>query len=370
MPFDPVDDGMHLDGGGRPNHRKIIKPNPAPLDVVAVVSNPFRYRSRYDLYRQFEKHILESGARLTTVELAYGNRPFEILDLSEPRVQRYVQLRTEHEIWHKENLINIGVSCLPRDWQYVAWIDADIQFVRTDWVQETLQLLQHYYVVQLWSHAQDLGPRYEPLDRHSGFVYCYQEHPDIPRADVASAASGPGYSTYAPHVGVSAIPGYPGTGVHFWHPGFAWATRRDIYDKLGGLIDWAPLGAGDHHMAKALIGRVDENTARGLHPAYYSALNQWQDRALRWVRKNIGYVPGTINHYWHGLKKHRRYWDRWQILVKNQFDPVNDLKKDWQGVWQLVDDGSDRSISLRDDIRNYFRHRNEDHDHYPDTVSR
>ena len=52
--------------------------------------------------------------------------------------------------------------------------------------------------------------------------------------------------------------------------------------------------------------------------------------------------------------------DRWKILTENQFNPNTDIKRDWQGLFQLEDHGDMRSIKLRDDIRKYFRARNED----------
>jgi hypothetical protein len=61
-------------------------------------------------------------------------------------------------------------------------------------------------------------------------------------------------------------------------------------------------------------------------------------------------------HYYHGAKVNRRYFDRWGILVRNNFDPLLDLKKDWQGLWQLTD----RNHKLRDDLRAYFATRDED----------
>jgi hypothetical protein len=74
----------------------------------------------------------------------------------------------------------------------------------------------------------------------------------------------------------------------------------------------------------------------------------------------MGYVPGLIVHGWHGKKASRKYWDRCKILTDTQFDPTTDVARDWQGIYQLVDDGSPRSILLRDSIRSYFRSRNED----------
>lgn len=343
--FDPpCDDQPQPHGGGRAPHRRHVKPFPGTLDVVAVVSNPVRYRSRYDLYRQFEAHALEAGARLTTVEMAYGGRPFEVTTPCNPR---HVQLRSNFELWHKENLINLGLQRLPRDWRYAAWVDADIQFARHDWVQETLQQLQHHAVVQMWSHAQDLGPDHEPLDGHAhlSFAHCY-----LQGFDWSTAPAGP-YGQYAgrPPVGRPAA--------HYWHPGFAWAARRESLDALGGLIDWAVLGAGDHHMAKSLIGRGNEATPPGVTPRYLERLDRWQDRAERNVKRNIGVVPGLINHYFHGPKADRRYWDRWKILTANAFDPDEHLLYDTQGLLELSDSAP---IGLRDGIRKYFRQRNED----------
>ncbi len=194
----------------------------------------------------------------------------------------------------------------------------------------------------MWSHAQDLGPDHEPINAHLGFAYCHNT----------------GVSWSMPGVGYDARPA--AVPYHYWHPGYAWAARRDAIDATGGLIDWSVLGAADMHMAKCLIGRASEGTSPGLHPNYTRRLRAWQETAERHVRRNLGHVPGLINHYWHGKKAQRFYWDRWKILVHNQFDPDADLKRDWQGLYQLVDHGTPRSIGLRDGIRAYFRSRNED----------
>lgn len=292
------------------------------LYVVSVVSNPCRYASRYSLYSDYEKMVNDSGAKLITVETAYGNRPHVVTDSKDPYD---VQLRTYHELWHKENMINIGISRLPSDWEYVAWIDADVLFVRPDWVHETINQLQHYKIVQMFSHAYDLGPDHDPFQRHVGFVYSY----------INQLKTGKDYCA--------------------WHPGFAWAARRETIDALGGLIDFAILGAADRHMAHCLVG-TNQGFHRRLHDNYKKSVLLWQERAMQFVKKNVGYVPGTLMHYWHGKKRDRKYQERWTILVKNQYDPVLDLKKDWQGMYQLTD----RNIKLRDDIMLYFRSRNED----------
>jgi hypothetical protein len=219
------------------------------LDVVTCVANPLRWNSRLDLYRAFERHMLDSGVRLTTVECAYGDRPFECGGT--PGVA-HVALRSHSVIWNKEALLNAGIARLPHDWKYVAWIDADVFFRRRDWASETVQALQLHDVVQPWTHCYDLGPNGEHLQVHTAFAKIVQDgKPVEPKGR---------------------------HGYEFAHPGYAWAAKRQALELVGGLIEGA-LGAGDHHMALALIGRVHESVPAGIHPNYLAPLVTWQERA-------------------------------------------------------------------------------------------
>lgn len=295
--------------------------------VVAVISNPIGYRSRYELYRKFKHEMEAFGVQLFTVEMAFGDRPFEVTHHSNPM---NLQVRSWDELWHKENLINLGIARLPSDWEYVAWVDADITFVNKHWVSETIRQLQHYMVVQLFQTAVDLGPSKECIQVHTGFGYMHSHC--IPWGPV-----GYGHRKFA-------------------HPGFAWAARREAIDKLGGLIDRAILGAADHHMALAMVGRAKESMPAGLHPNYRKMILNWEKNAIATLRLDIGYVPGTILHHWHGKKANRKYIERWGILTHYKFDPDKDLKRDWQGLYQLMT----HKIKMRDALRRYFRERFED----------
>src|SRR5271170_4863546 len=105
------------------------------LYAITTVYNPAGYESRFRLYREFAKRIEKSGVALYTVELATGDQDFAVTDAEDPR---HIRLRSPHTLWYKENLINIAIARLPRDWEYVAWLDADIQFLRPDWVTQTI----------------------------------------------------------------------------------------------------------------------------------------------------------------------------------------------------------------------------------------
>jgi hypothetical protein len=341
-----------------------------PLYVVTTVFNAVRYKSRWKHFERFARHIESIGGVLVTVEAAFGDRhhaldagvthhgvsllqraPDHPTEFSHTRTSHphlYVKVRTTSEVWIKENLINIGVQHLPEDWKYMAWVDADVMFARPNIVGETIHQLQHYKVLQMFSESQDVGPRYASLGKSIGFGHNWVKGIPMPTLRAGDAGA---YYPYA-----ARMPG----GQHGWHTGYAWAMRRDAWDELGGLIDFAMLGSADNHMAHALVGELERTINGNLSPAYKTQLREWEFRAERHIRRNVGYVSGLLVHYWHGRKVDRRYRHRWRILTENQFDPTLDLKKDWQGLLQLVDRGDARSIKLRDEVRRYFRARNED----------
>jgi hypothetical protein len=268
--------------------------------------------------------MLDSGVNLTVVECAYGERPFELAD--RPHI-RHIGVRARSLVWVKECLLNIGITRLPEAAKWIAWIDADVEFRRKTWAADTVHALQQYDVIQPWSDCYELGPQGQHSEHHVSF--CGQWWHQKPIA-----------------------PGYQNA-----HCGYAWAASRRALGWLGLLIESAPLGAADHHMALALIGKVNSFIPGNLNDAYMKMLYRWQARALHHINKNIGFLHGcTIEHHWHGRKIDRRYWDRWKILLKHGFNPETDLKKNSFGVIELA--GNKPSLSR--DIDNYFRSRSED----------
>ena len=115
------------------------------------------------------------------------------------------------------------------------------------------------------------------------------------------------------------------------------------------------LGSADHHMAFAMIGDVDATVHGAMGAAFRRMCREWQMRAYRETRGQVGYVPGLLHHGYHGAKSKRGYRSRWQILIDNKFDPDVDLRRDAQGLFQIVD-----KPKLEEDIRRYFRSRDED----------
>lgn len=309
-----------------PSHRPLhVSPVSQPLYVITVIFNQNRYQSRYKLYHAFEKHCEDAGAILYTVEIALRDRHHEITSPNNPR---HIQLRTESELWFKENGGNVGLRYIPQDFENVAFVDADFLFTRPDWANETVHMLQHYDAVQMYSNITYLTDQFRPHNQLNGFVYMHQNLNQFPKS-------------YG----------------HRGAVGGAWAFRRSAIEKLGGLLDTCILGSGDWHMAFAMAGRDDVHPEMKFEsiPMYVKSIKDWQERA-KGLRGNIGYVDCNAIHHWHGHLKSRGYNTRWKILTDNNFDPYVDLGRDWQGLLTLTKN----KPKLRDDIRNYFKSRNED----------
>lgn len=310
--------------------------------VVTSISNPVRFMRRYELYHRFAEMVRCAGVKLVTVEQAFGERPFMVTDADN---EFHVQVRSFEELWLKERMLNLGIE---RATQHgatkVAWIDADTHPMQPPrrWFEEIWHSLQHYEFVQVFSNYIDVDEEQNPVGGvNSGFMNVYVNHGRPNMVDFEGTGK-----KYPKDAGA---------------PGLAWAANVDALNKVGQLIDYSILGAGDWYIASALVGALKSIVKGNIDssPAYTNKLLQWEVLCERWIKRDVGYVPGTLWHDWHGNKARRRYGSRNAILNKAHFNPDLDLKIDSFGLYQL-ETWEPRQIALRDDIRQYFRQRNED----------
>lgn len=299
------------------------------LYVVTCISNPQQYKSRYRLYREFKEYMsTHENVEFYTVELSFRDRPFEVTTADDPYS---IQVYSDQEYWHKEVLLNIGISRLPREAKKIAWVDADVRFMSPTWVKDTLDSLDHYDFVQMFSEYMDLGPKNEAMGTMTSFIKAWTEG----KEQIVDAVYGCGRKGAT---------------------GLAWAARKDALDKVGGLMDFHILGASDFEMAYAFIGKGMEIARDWITPGYRTLLQKFQDACDNYICENVGYVPGLAVHYWHGPKSKRGYGWRCNILKENNFDPIMDLKRDFQGLY-IINPEKRKMISQ---MREYFMSRDED----------
>lgn len=297
------------------------------LYIILPYFNYCNYERRTELFLQFISRIRYNPViRIVVVEAGTPDTGF-LLPKTISGIYRHIAFHCKEHVWIKENLINLAVAQLPPTWKYMAWVDADITFLNPEWAEQTIIALDNKYdVVQMYQTCVNLGPLEEALkiDRSFGYMHC---------------ESGRAYHKTAKY--------------GFWHPGYTWAMNRKAYDQLGGLIDFGILGSGDRHMALAFIGLVEYSYPGNIHENYKQELARFQQRAIG-IR--LGWIPGTILHHWHGRLEDRKYQERWLILTKNQYDPMQDIVRNKDGVIHLTQTGQRLTQQLTD----YFLGRKED----------
>jgi hypothetical protein len=307
--------------------------NDSTLHVIGVCTNPVRFQSRVRLARKWIEEMEKTpNVKAYVVEGVYGDRLPEVAELSN---DRHHIVKIKSEIWLKENLINIGVkNLLPKDWKYMAWVDMDVHFRDSGWALSTIHQLQHYNLVQPWSHASDLDFHGGIHATHKSFGYLHAQ-------------------------GKQKHHGKGKDGYEYAHTGFGWACSRYFYENVEKLLDFCIFGSGDHHMAWACLGLVKETIHSKVSPGYLKRCFEWQEKAMRATANGvlIGFTHGRIEHNFHGPKTQRQYWNRWMIPIEHGFDPTKDLAYDSQGILQFV---GPKKYEFERDIMQYNRQRLED----------
>ena len=334
------------------------------LHIAVGYSNPFRWRSRRELMNRFRDHMEhQANVVLHVGELAYGDRPWEV---TSPDRATDIQLRTEHELFHKENIQNRVIQNFPPGWKYGATFDGDFHMVTVGWALETIHQLQHYHWVQPFSSYTDVtgavyGSANLPIRTNTSFLFNYiqngyrispQYHNGVIGADGKFVAHA--IDEYEESM-VSKLPQgefMRGRGA----TGGAFAFTRTAFDMVGGMMDRCILGHADWYMSHFLVGELGTtNFFKDFQGSYTEYIRQWGARSERLQRK-VGYVDAMALHFFHGSKSRRGYGSRDQILADEKYNPVADVYPDSQGILQLAPE----RWQLRDKIRAYFLSRTED----------
>uniref|UniRef100_A0A6C0LLY4 Glycosyltransferase n=1 Tax=viral metagenome TaxID=1070528 RepID=A0A6C0LLY4_9ZZZZ len=296
------------------------------LHVILVVSNPCLFAIRYILFKEFVKRIEneEKNVILYVVELAYGSQLFRVTEKNNPK---HLQLRTDIPLWHKENMINLGVKyLLPPNFKAFAWIDADVEFENLTWATDALKLLNGSKdIIQLFGHCVDMDYNRETMMIRSSAGYQYSKGNK-----------------------------YHSSGNDYWHPGYAWAITRKAYEKMGGLYEMAILGSGDFIMLMSLLNKGHLSLNDQNSENYKKTVEDFQQKV---AGLRFGYIPGTIRHHFHGNKKDRQYSQRWKILVENDYQPDLHIRKDEKGLLIPTEEFPQK---LANEVFNYFLERKED----------
>lgn len=298
-------------------HNAVESPQDLPGSLWGVTAffNPMRFIAKLDNYMKFRAANKKQGLKLLTVELAFGNRPFQ---LTGKDADMLIQIKSDAILWHKEALLNIGINQLPQDCDKVVWLDADVIFTDDQWIAKTAEMLQRYKVLQLFKKVSFLNKKGKTDWNARGEICEYFTDEVCLRVN----------------------------------PGLAWGARREIIQKCK-IYDAMVMGGGDTMFMHGLfddLHNVLNFCGNSLLPHYKEWARQLSDE----TKGSFYYLDIRILHLYHGRAANRRYNLRDSWYRKYLFDPYEDIKREENGCWNF------KNLEMKKLVKKYFRMRNED----------
>lgn len=302
---------------------------------ITTFFNPSNYQVRYKNYRKFRQNSKLQGLKLVAIELSFDGN-FELKEGKDADI--LIKLKCKSVLWQKERLLNLALTKLPKICSKVCWIDADLIFANRNWVYQTSKLLDHYKVVQPFQRAIRLPQNTLPIDH----ITAKLKNPPNVAGTIYDFKLKKEYHTTK-------------------HCGYVWAIRRNIIDKLG-FYDRNIIGGGDRVMCHAIFSPNIQSEREANKPNSPYGIIHAQDiktytrnfHAL--VKGDVCFTPGIIYHLWHGDEKNRQYMKRYQVLKKNNYNPIKDIKIGPNGCWNWSTD----KTKLIQGVKDYFQSRKED----------
>lgn len=192
-------------------------------------------------------------------ELTYNNTPPMLAP-----AENIFQMRSTSYMFSKENIAHMMLQQEPlaRYSKYVL-LDCDVVFEDPSWLDSTSLALDTCDVVQAFTYVNQLNIKFKCDDIKTSIV----------------------------------------NDSHVGHTGYAWAFRRDWYERVGGLYEYALIGGGDKclaHMAGVELQWIAKPYLGDLPPPQPDT--------------RTSCLPGTIWHLPHGTHEKRKYIERADIL--------------------------------------------------------
>jgi len=278
--------------------------------IITSYYNPLGFKTRRENYERFKAEL---GHSLLTVECAFGNDPFTLEDS--------VKVRANSTLWQKERLLRIGEALLPKNQDYVVWLDCDIIFENPNWLEETRELLKEYNFVQPFGVA---NRRFKDWSIEGTWESFGKKYSEGVRSDVFEEHG---------------------------HTGFAFACRRDKF----AMYDRAIVGTADHIMFHAMIGQLP---CKCIDKAFGGVLRghiyEWSRKYYNTIKGSLHYTEGSIDHLYHGAYVHRKYLQRVQELTMLNYNPYTDVYTNKDGLLEL------KRPDIQEWLLKYFESRRED----------
>lgn len=286
------------------------------LAICLIIFNPAKSKKLISNYFTMMEKLEPYNLPIFTLELVFNDREPEILGAYHVYGHSYM--------FHKERLCRLLEQQVPDKYKKIAFMDTDLFYDNINWYYQTSKLLDTYDVVQMFENAHWMNSKNteKELTRKS-VLFMKEEEFNFK-----------------------------------YHPGFAWAFRREYYNDVG-FFDWAVSGSGDTLSSAKWLNKTlplnFKSLPRPLHTEYINYFSK--------PNPKITYLKDVnIYHLYHGSRANRQYSQRHEMLFINQ-----DIKElvflNNQGIYEWTNKSKWNELFL-----NYFINRKDDEDEEEEEV--
>lgn len=300
-----------------------IEPTVTDTAVLLAFYNPARFKRILRNMLYVIQSLKEKNIPYFIIECVFNGAAPEIPDAT-------MVVKSNSYMFYKEQLINKLETVIPEQYTKLVCMDGDIIFEIPDWVDKVSEALDKYDIIQPFNEACWLTPN---------------------NTKIRSKKESYG-------VGLSQNRVKPDKTIHMFHPGFAWAFKREIFRKIGGFFPRAIVGNGDSLFVfnflngipdvwKNTILNTDNKIILDAWPAYHATFKA--------VNPKIGFIVNKALHLFHGVRQNRQYTTRYKNmspLFSGSWDDQITVNPD--GLFEF------KNPEISKSVLEYFKRRNED----------
>ena len=231
-------------------------------------------------------------------------------------------------MFYKEQLINKLEKVVPEQYTKLVCLDGDIIFDIPDWVNQISASLNENDLIQPFSEACWLTPDNTKIR---------SKKPSYALAIVNDQLRSP-------------------KSIHMFHPGFAWAFKREFFRKIGGFFERAIIGNGDMVFVFNFFREsLPEYWVRDVGNKF--AVETWGEyhAKIKAAAPKIGYIQAKALHIFHGVRQNRQYTTRYKAvshMLTGKWDDQITVNAD--GLFEF------KNPQISQAVLEYFKRRNED----------
>ena len=268
---------------------------------LAVAFSPlyvYNQEAQADLYIKhdyFTAMLLRIGIRTQVIEAIMPSRNQVYKRTTAGKEPWEIQITVEDSFFYRENLVNVAAKKTYDIWEYMFWIDAHQVFENIYWWEEAIVKLEHVSAVHL-------------LDRAS----YYDDYNKTIWLSLPSVSYSHKYSAQL-------------RGTYFF-AGNGWAMRKEVYKKVGYIIDECVAGACDYSLMISLMDNNEVWDGITGFPFYFEQLKPIINAARKKLGKKFATIRGQIFHINHVHPFN--YWSTQEEFRSCCIDMKKDMYRD------------------------------------------